>query len=116
MKNWMAALLLMCLSPLALAAEPVWIDVRTAEEYRQEHLPGAVNIPHTRIARGVTELYPDKQTSLNLYCRSGNRSQMAREALQALGYRNVVDHGALETLKAAGMETRSAAEQGEPAP
>ncbi|WP_375055117.1 rhodanese-like domain-containing protein [Zobellella sp. DQSA1] len=108
MKNWMTALLL-CLSPLAWATEPVWIDVRSAEEYQQEHLAGAVHIPHTRIARGVTELYPDKNTPLNLYCRSGRRSQLALEALETLGYHQVVDHGPLETLKVNGMETRGTA-------
>ena len=105
MKNGIIALLL-GLSSLSWAAAPVWIDVRSTEEYRQEHLPDAVLIPHTRIARGVTELYPDRDTPLNLYCRSGHRSRLAREALQALGYRNVTDHGFLDSLKAAGLETR----------
>ncbi|WP_445399368.1 rhodanese-like domain-containing protein [Zobellella sp. An-6] len=105
MKNWMTALLL-CLSPLAWATEPVWIDVRSAEEYQQQHRPGAVHIPHTHIARGVTERYPDRDTPINLYCRSGRRSQLALEALQTLGYRRVVDHGALENLQAGGLSTQ----------
>ena len=85
----------------------VWIDVRSAEEYQQDHLPGAVLIPHTRIARGVSEHYPNRNTPINLYGAGGPRSRMAMEALQALGYNRVEDFGSLNTIR--GIEPAPAA-------
>ena len=32
--------------------------------YRQEHLPGAVNIPHDEIAQLAPKLIPDRQASI----------------------------------------------------
>ncbi|OXY82013.1 rhodanese-like domain-containing protein [Oceanimonas doudoroffii] len=78
---------------------PVWVDVRSAEEYQQDHLPGAVLIPHTHIARGVTERFPNRETRINLYGQDGRRSRMAMEALQALGYHRVEDFGSLSALR-----------------
>lgn len=105
MYSWISALLLLSLSSLAWASSEVWIDVRTTEEYQQEHLVGAIHIPHTQIARGVSKQFPDRNTRINLYCRSGHRSQQASEALTALGYTQVVDKGGLEQLKETGMPT-----------
>ncbi|GAA3527129.1 rhodanese-like domain-containing protein [Zobellella aerophila] len=105
MYSWISALLLLCLSSLAWAGDEIWIDVRSTEEFQQEHLVGAIHIPHTQIAKGISKRYPDRNTPLNLYCRSGRRSQLATEALQALGYTKVVNRGGLEQLKQAGMPT-----------
>ncbi|WMC09321.1 rhodanese-like domain-containing protein [Oceanimonas pelagia] len=105
MKILIATLLLTLATPLPAAERahtehgPVWIDVRTVEEYRQDHLPGAVLIPHTHIARGVTERYPDRHTAINLYGQDGRRSRMAMEALQALGYSRVADLGSLHHIR-----------------
>lgn len=105
MRVWFFPLLFLMLSSPALAGGDIWVDVRSQEEYRQEHLTGAIHIPHTEIARGISQRYPDRNTPLNLYCRSGRRSQLATEALQALGYSRAVNRGGLEQLKQAGMTT-----------
>ncbi|WP_116473467.1 rhodanese-like domain-containing protein [Zobellella maritima] len=105
MYSWISALLLLTLSSLAWAGDEIWIDVRSTEEYQQEHLVGAIHIPHTQIAKGVSKRFPDRDTPLNLYCRSGRRSQLATEALQALGYTQVVNRGGLDQLKQGGMPT-----------
>ncbi|MDV2857918.1 rhodanese-like domain-containing protein [Oceanimonas sp. CAM02] len=105
-----AVLLMMVATPLMAStlarSEPargnngsVWIDVRTAQEYQLDHLPGAVLIPHTRIARGVSEQYPNRNTPINLYGADGVRSRMAMEALQALGYQRVEDLGSLNAIR-----------------
>ncbi|MFP2769569.1 rhodanese-like domain-containing protein [Oceanisphaera sp. KMM 10153] len=107
MNNRIIALLLSLSMPL-MAAEPVWIDVSSPEEYTREHLAGAIHIPYTRIAQGVTARYPDKATPLKLYDRDDHRAQLAREALQTLGYRQVSDKGGLEELKASGLATQQA--------
>jgi phage shock protein E len=65
------------------------IDVRTAEEFAQGHIKGAINIPVTEIDQNVEQL----QTYDTLYinCRSGGRSQKGCQRLQELGLNNVVN-------------------------
>jgi phage shock protein E len=77
------------------------VDVRTQQEFDQEHLEGALLIPHDRIASRASELGDDKQRTIVLYCRSGNRSAQAKEALEKIGYTNVMNAGGYESLKQA---------------
>ena len=71
------------------------LDVRTAEEYSEKHIPGAINIPNETIgAEDIPEL-PDKEQLILVYCRSGNRSKQASEKLVKLGYTNVVEFGGI---------------------
>ncbi len=77
----------------------VWIDVRTASEFANGHLPGAVNIPYERIAEHITTVAADKTTPINVYCRSGRRSEIARKALIKMGYTDVVNKGAYRDLR-----------------
>ncbi|MCT7655774.1 rhodanese-like domain-containing protein [Oceanimonas sp. NS1] len=77
---------------------PVWVDVRSAEEYQQDHLPGRCSFP-TPTSPGVTERFPNRETRINLYGQDGRRSRMAMEALQALGYHRVEDFGSLSALR-----------------
>lgn len=75
------------------------IDVRSSEEFAAGHLPGARLILHYRIGAEIVAVAPDKDTPIVLYCRSGRRSQIARQALLELGYTQVVDAGGYEQLK-----------------
>jgi phage shock protein E len=104
---FLPSLLLSLAMPL-MAAEPVWIDVSSPEEYAREHLADAIHIPYTRIAQDVTARYPDKTTSLKLYDRDDHRAQLAWEALRTLGYEQVSDKGGLDELKASGLATQQA--------
>jgi rhodanese-related sulfurtransferase len=45
------------------------IDVRSPEEYRDGHIPGAINIPAERIASEKGRLPKDKAARLIFYCR-----------------------------------------------
>ena len=47
----------------------VLIDVRSPEEYRDGHIPGAINIPAERIASEKGRLPKDKAARLIFYCR-----------------------------------------------
>lgn len=100
-------LLLSLLVSLPLwAGEAYWIDVRSPDEYATGHVDGAVNIPHTEIANRIAEVTEDKDKRLYLYCRSGRRSGVATDALQQMGYGNVVNLGGYEDAqKAAAMFT-----------
>lgn len=73
----------------------VILDVRTDEEYAAGHIPGAILIPHDDIANQAEEIFADKDQLILVYCRSGNRSRQAAEALVGLGYTNVVDFGGI---------------------
>lgn len=84
------------------------VDVRTPEEFAQGHVPGALNVPLDRIRSQAPTLFPDKQQSLLLYCRSGRRSGLALEELRQLGYTNVWNLGGLsraQQLISAARET-----------
>jgi len=64
----------------------VILDVRTPEEFAQGHVPGAINIPHDKLADRIGELMRDKNKDVVLYCRSGKRAGMAAETLKANGF------------------------------
>ena len=71
------------------------LDVRTSEEFRDKHIPGAINVANETIgAEEIPEL-PDKDQLILVYCRSGNRSKQASEKLAALGYTNIVEFGGI---------------------
>ena len=71
------------------------LDVRTAEEFAEKHIPNAINIPNETIgSEELTEL-PDKNQLILVYCRSGNRSKQASEKLVALGYTNIYEFGGI---------------------
>lgn len=84
-------------------AEGVWIDVRSADEFKQGHLEGAVNVPHEQIASEIAKISPDKNAPVNLYCRSGRRAEVALQELKKLGYTNVTNHGGYDDLVKQGL-------------
>ncbi len=71
------------------------LDVRTAEEFADGHIPGAINIPNETIGTETIEQLPDKEQLILVYCRSGNRSKQAAEKLVNLGYTNIVEFGGI---------------------
>ena len=71
------------------------LDVRTAQEYSEKHIPGAVNIPNETIGTEDIPELPDKEQLILVYCRSGNRSKQAAEKLAKLGYTNIVEFGGI---------------------
>ena len=75
------------------------LGVRTQEEYSQGHIPNAILIPHYSISDESKEILKDKEQLILVYCRSGNRSKVAAEALTELGYTNVVEFGGINDWK-----------------
>lgn len=71
------------------------LDVRTAEEYEEKHIPDAINIPNESIGTEELPELPDKEQLILVYCRSGNRSKQASQKLADLGYTNVVEFGGI---------------------
>lgn len=73
----------------------ILLDVRTAEEFVEKRIPGAINIPNESIGTAAIPELPDKAQLILVYCRSGRRSKQAAEKLAALGYTNVVEFGGI---------------------
>ena len=71
------------------------LDVRTAAEFDEKHIPGAINIPNEAIGTDAILELPDKDQLILVYCRSGNRSKQASKKLVKLGYTNVVEFGGI---------------------
>ena len=71
----------------------VLVDVRTIEEYNDGHIPGAINIPNESIVSAPSEL--DKEDTIFIYCRSGNRSKQASSKLVDLGYTKIYEIGGI---------------------
>lgn len=80
------------------------IDVRTAREFADAHLAGAMNYDvQSATFSKIGEL--DKAKIYVVYCKSGNRSATAVVKMKELGFSNVVDAGGLAGLKAIGLPT-----------
>ena len=77
----------------------VLLDVRTAEEFAEGHVEGAVNIPHGEIDARAAEIDAlqggDKSTPIVVYCRSGRRSGIAKQSLIDGGRSQVSNVGGL---------------------
>jgi rhodanese-related sulfurtransferase len=72
----------------------VIIDVRTKEEYDEEHIKDAINIPYEEIAEKINTT---KDKMIFVYCYSGGRSKIAYDSLVAMGY-TVYDLGGIAKI------------------
>lgn len=66
------------------------VDVREESEYAAGHLPGAAHIGKGVIERDIERKIPDPATPMVLYCGGGFRSALAADAIQKMGYTNVI--------------------------
>ena len=74
------------------------LDVREQDEYDSGHIPGAVLLPVGTIDETTAaEVIPEKDSTVLVYCRSGNRSKTASAALAVLGYTNIYEFGGINT-------------------
>lgn len=67
------------------------VDARTAEEYAEGHIPGAINIPPERFKAIAGYLPTNKSAPIVFYCRGYNctLSQSAAMAALRAGYTNI---------------------------
>ena len=74
----------------------VILDVREQHEYDSGHIPNAVLLPVGTITKDTAAAVIDNlDTVVLVYCRSGNRSKTASQALVDLGYTNVYEFGGI---------------------
>ena len=74
--------------------DAVLLDVRSAEEYKEGHVPGSTNLD-VECIQNAPSVIPEKETPLFVYCRSGARSSRAVSALKHMGYTNVMGIGGI---------------------
>jgi rhodanese-related sulfurtransferase len=90
---------------LARGEKPVLVDVREDREFEAGHVKGAVHLGKGVIERDIESKYPDKSTTLVLYCGGGFRSALVADNLQKMGYSNPISlDGGWRALKASGLE------------
>lgn len=65
------------------------IDVREQDEFRAGHVPGALGIGRGILEYHIADVAADADREIVLYCRGGNRSALAADSLQDMGYTNV---------------------------
>ena len=66
------------------------VDVREESEWSAGHLPGAIHLGKGIIERDIESRIPDLDRPIVLYCGGGYRSALAADAIQKMGYGNVI--------------------------
>ena len=78
------------------------LDVREPSEWNEFHMPDSTLIPLGQLSGRVSELPKDRP--IVVVCRSGNRSQIGRDALLQAGFTNVTSmDGGLTSWRAGGL-------------
>jgi hydroxyacylglutathione hydrolase len=75
---------------LQAGTPPVIIDVRSAREYRQGHIPGAIHMPFWQSLYRAGRLSVPRHQTIVVTCAHGPRAGIGRFALKRAGFRNVV--------------------------
>ena len=71
----------------AKPSDYVLVDVRDAAEFKEGHIPTAINIPAETFASGAGVL--PKEKKIIVYCNTGSRSYLAYRKLIALSYTDI---------------------------
>jgi rhodanese-related sulfurtransferase len=69
------------------------VDVRSAGEFRDRHLPEATNVPVEQVEKLMPKVESDRSRVLLVHCQSGMRSRVAESKLKAMGYSKVFNLG-----------------------
>lgn len=72
------------------------VDVRTPGEFASGSAEGAVNIPLDVVKDQISKFRNKK--SIIVFCRSGNRSVMAKGTLERNGITNVLNGGSVQNM------------------
>ena len=84
----------------------VIVDVREDGEWAAGHIPGSVHLGRGVLEPNASRVLPDPSTPIVLYCGGGNRSALAADVLQQMGYTDVASMaGGWRAWLAAGGES-----------
>ncbi|MBT0585238.1 rhodanese-like domain-containing protein [Alteromonas oceanisediminis] len=107
MKNFLVILLVCLMTSASAIADEVasvsaselnaadyseWLilDVRSAEEFADGHVPGAMNIGHTELAGRLADIREYQNKPVVVYCRSGYRAAKAADILSEANFSDVL--------------------------
>jgi len=86
-----------------IANGAVVLDVRTPDEFANDHLPRAVNIPLADVATRLADVDAlvghDRSRPVVVYCAAGSRAAKAKAQLDTAGFTHVVNGGGLDDLR-----------------
>ncbi|HEU0292687.1 MAG TPA: rhodanese-like domain-containing protein [Anaerolineales bacterium] len=74
-------------------AVPFILDVRTADEFKEGFINGAINVNITDVPANLAQLPTDKAAPIVVLCQSGHRGSIVMMYLQMMGYTNVRNLG-----------------------
>jgi rhodanese-related sulfurtransferase len=109
------------MSPAALASQldtpsvPLVLDVRSAREYAQGHIPGAVHMPYREVSARIAELAAWQDHPIVVYCEVGVRASIAELALEQAGFEQVLQlEGDMRAWRQAGLPLATLAPETHP--
>ena len=67
------------------------VEALAEDEFRKQHLPGAVNLPPDQVKQRAAQVLPEKDADIVVYCASSTctASEKAADELEKQGYRRV---------------------------
>jgi rhodanese-related sulfurtransferase len=68
--------------------DAIFVDIREPNEWNLGHIPGATLLPRGLLEQRI-EGIADRDRRVVLYCASGNRTALAADTLQQMGYTKV---------------------------
>jgi rhodanese-related sulfurtransferase len=90
----------------AAGAPHILVDIREESEWAAGHASGAMHLGKGIIERDIETKVPRKDTKLVLYCGGGFRSALSADALQKMGYTEVISlDGGWRAYQKAGLPT-----------
>ncbi|MDJ0704586.1 MAG: rhodanese-like domain-containing protein [Leptolyngbyaceae cyanobacterium MO_188.B28] len=69
---------------------PIILDVRTAEEYLEGHIPGAISIDYRELPERLDEVRALGGREIVVYCERGVRANVAERTLQTAGFESII--------------------------
>jgi len=100
---------------LAQGKKILVVDVRSAKEFAEAHVPGATNIPVEELSKRILELKVSKDTVIVTVCEHGGRSSRAALELEKLGYQTT-SFCRLDSWKKAGYKVENSEQKSQAAP
>ena len=87
------------------ATSPQILDVRTPQEFDEQHLANATNIDWNGSSFEQQAQQLDKGKTVYVYCKSGRRSAEASDKLAEMGFTDIVElDGGITKWNSAGMD------------
>jgi len=84
----------------------ILLDVREDAEWESGHIPSAHHFARGILERDIERAIPEKNSAIVLYCGGDDRSALAADNLQKMGYANVASlDGGLPGWTALGLPT-----------